>query len=106
MTREVVVVGAVRTPIGKFSGSLTPLSAPELGSLVIRETLERSGIDSGVVDEVIMGNALGDDSMTAAGAMGYAMESCAVNEYWQDIYRTNLPASYGEGGVAFSARAA
>jgi len=58
MTREVVVVGAVRTPIGKFSGSLTPLSAPELGSLVIRETLERSGIDSGVVDEVIMGNAL------------------------------------------------
>jgi len=43
----------------------------------------------------LMGNALGDDSMTAAGAMGYAMESSAVNEYWQDIYQTNFPASYG-----------
>jgi hypothetical protein len=42
---------------------------------------------------------LGDDAMTAAGAMGYSTESAAVNEYWQDIYRTNLPASYGEGGV-------
>jgi hypothetical protein len=44
----------------------------------------------------LMGNALGDDAMTAAGAMGYAMESAAVNEYWQDIYQTNFPASYGK----------
>ncbi|MGA2529838.1 MAG: acetyl-CoA C-acetyltransferase [Acidimicrobiales bacterium] len=58
MTREVVVVGAVRTPIGKFSGSLAPLSAPEMGSLVIRETLARSGVEVDIVDEVIMGNAL------------------------------------------------
>jgi acetyl-CoA C-acetyltransferase len=58
MTRDVVVVGAVRTPIGKFSGLLSPLSAQELGSLVIRETLDRSGIEADVVDEVIMGNAL------------------------------------------------
>jgi endoglucanase Acf2 len=47
----------------------------------------------------LLGNMLGDDAMTAAGAMGYSTESAAVNEYWQDIYRTNLPASYGEGGV-------
>ena len=44
----------------------------------------------------LMGNALGDDSMTAAGAMGYSMESAAVNEYWQDMYQTNFPASYGK----------
>jgi len=44
----------------------------------------------------LMGNALGDSSMTAAGAMGYAMESTAVNEYWQDIYQTNFPATYGK----------
>ena len=44
----------------------------------------------------LMGNALGDDSMTAAGAMGYSMESAAVNEYWQDIYQTNFPATYGK----------
>ncbi len=37
---EAVIVGAVRTPIGKFNGSLASLSAPELGSLVIGETLE------------------------------------------------------------------
>ena len=44
----------------------------------------------------LLGNALGDDAMTAAGAMGYAMESTAVNEYWQDIYQTNFPATYGK----------
>ena len=47
----------------------------------------------------LLGNQLGDSAMTAAGAMGYAVESTAVNEYWQDMYRTNLPASYGKGGV-------
>ena len=45
----------------------------------------------------MLGNMTGDDAMTAAGAMGYATESAAVNEYWQDMYRTNLPASYGKG---------
>ena len=44
----------------------------------------------------LMGNAMNDNAMTAAGAMGYAMESAAVNEYWQDIYQTNFPASYGK----------
>jgi endoglucanase Acf2 len=44
----------------------------------------------------LMGNALNDDAMTAAGAMGYAMESSAVNEYWQDIYQTNFPPTYGK----------
>jgi endoglucanase Acf2 len=45
----------------------------------------------------LLGNTLGDDAMRAAGAMGYAVESSAMNEYWQDLYRTNLPASYGKG---------
>jgi acetyl-CoA C-acetyltransferase len=58
MTRDAVIVGAVRTPIGKFNGSLAPLSAPELGSLVIREALERAGIAASAVEEVIIGNAL------------------------------------------------
>lgn len=47
----------------------------------------------------LLGNQLGDAQMAAAGAMGYAVESTAVNEYWQDMYRTNLPASYGKGMV-------
>lgn len=44
----------------------------------------------------LLGNALDDDAITAAGAMGYAMESAAVNEYWQDMYHTNFPPSYGK----------
>jgi len=44
----------------------------------------------------LMGNALNDNAMTAAGAMGYATESVAVNEYWEDIYQTNFPATYGQ----------
>ena len=47
----------------------------------------------------LLGNQLGDGAMAAAGAMGYAVESTAVNEYWQDMYRTNTPSSYGKGGV-------
>ncbi len=47
----------------------------------------------------LLGSVLGNDEMTAAGAMGYAVESAAVNEYWQDTSRTNLPASYGKGMV-------
>ncbi len=58
MTREVVIVGAARTPIAKLSGSLTPLSAAQMGSLVIKETLARAGIDGAAVEEVIMGNTL------------------------------------------------
>lgn len=52
----------------------------------------------------LLGNMLGDSQMTAAGAMGYAVESAATSEYWQDAYRTNLPASYGKGsaGIVWS----
>lgn len=56
--REAVIVSAVRTAIGSFNGSLTPLSATELGGLVIQEALKRAGIDGAGVSEVIMGNVL------------------------------------------------
>jgi acetyl-CoA C-acetyltransferase len=53
-----VVLSAVRTPIGKFMGGLSPLSAPELGAKVIAESVRRAGIDSKQVDEAIMGNVV------------------------------------------------
>ncbi len=53
-----VILSAVRTPIGKYLGGLAPLSAPKLGALVIREAVRRAGIDTGAVEEVIMGNVL------------------------------------------------
>ena len=53
-----VILSAVRTPIGKFLGGLSPLPAPRLGALVVREAVRRAGVDAAAVDEVIMGNVL------------------------------------------------
>jgi len=53
-----VILSSVRTPIGKFLGALTPFSAVELGSIVVREAVSRAGIEPAQVDEVIMGNVI------------------------------------------------
>ena len=53
--REAVIVSAVRTPVGKFQGSLQPFAAPRLGALVVREAMRRAGVDPAEVDECIMG---------------------------------------------------
>ena len=50
---EIVIVGAARTPIGKFGGSLAKIPAAELGALVIRKALERAGIAAEQVSEVL-----------------------------------------------------
>ena len=55
MSRNVVIVDSVRTPIGSFCGSLAKVSAVELGTTVIKALLERSKIKPEEVDEVIMG---------------------------------------------------
>ncbi|MDR2127346.1 MAG: acetyl-CoA C-acetyltransferase [Prevotellaceae bacterium] len=56
--KEIIIAGAVRTPIGKFGGSLTSVPVQELGNIVIKEALKRAGIAVDAVDEVIMGNVL------------------------------------------------
>ncbi|KTE93848.1 acetyl-CoA acetyltransferase [Desulfitobacterium hafniense] len=56
--RTAVIVSAVRTPIGSFRGNLSELSAVDLGSIVIKESIKRAGIAEADVDEVIMGNVL------------------------------------------------
>ncbi len=55
---EPVILSAVRTPIGKFLGSLSSLPAPRLGALAVAESIRRAGISPDSVDEVIMGNVL------------------------------------------------
>lgn len=55
---DVVIVSAVRTPVGKFQGSLSGFSATQLGALAVREAVRRAGIDPRQVDECIMGNVL------------------------------------------------
>jgi len=54
----VLLSGGARTPIGRFLGGLSRLSAPELGAIAVRAAADRSGIDVGDVDEVIMGNVV------------------------------------------------
>jgi len=56
--QDAVIVSAVRTPTGRFLGSLKDLTAPELGALVVREAVRRAGIDPASVDECIMGNVV------------------------------------------------
>ena len=56
--REAVIVSAVRTPIGKFQGTLVPLSAPDLGAIAVRAAVERAGVDPALIDEVLMGNVV------------------------------------------------
>ena len=56
--REVVLVGAARTPIGSFLGTLAAVPAPRLGAIAIKAALERAGVSPSAVDEVILGNVL------------------------------------------------
>lgn len=55
---DVVIVAAVRTPVGKFMGSLADFSAPQLGAMVVREVVRRAGLDLKQVDECILGNVV------------------------------------------------
>jgi acetyl-CoA C-acetyltransferase len=57
-SRQAVIVSAARTPIGKFLGGLSSLSAPELGAIAIRAAVQRSGIGMQDIEEVIMGNVI------------------------------------------------
>ena len=56
--KEAVIVSGIRTALGKFAGSLTPFSAPQLGGIVIKEAINRAGIQPQEIDEVIMGNVV------------------------------------------------
>src|ERR1700739_1478880 len=55
---DVVIISGCRTPVGKFQGSLSDFTAPQLGALVVREAVKRAGIDPAQVDECIMGNVV------------------------------------------------
>jgi acetyl-CoA C-acetyltransferase len=53
-----VIVGAVRTPVGRYLGGLASLGAPQLGAIAVREAISRAGIDGSAIDEVIMGQVV------------------------------------------------
>ncbi len=55
---QAVILSAVRTPVGKFLGGLAPLSAPELGAIVVREAVQRAQLEPAQISECIMGNVV------------------------------------------------
>ncbi len=55
---DVVIISACRTPVGKFQGSLSDLSAPQIGAIVVREAVQRAKLDPKQVEECIMGNVV------------------------------------------------
>src|SRR5919106_6288967 len=57
LKEDIFLIAALRTPIGKFGGGLSTLTAPQLGTESAKATIARSGIDPAAIDEVIFGNA-------------------------------------------------
>lgn len=55
---DVYIVGAARTPIGRFLGALSSLSAPALGAVAVRAAVERAGVDPAAVEDVVIGNVV------------------------------------------------
>jgi acetyl-CoA C-acetyltransferase len=55
---EVVIISGVRTPVGKFQGSLSDFTAPQLGAIAVKEAVKRAGLSPEHVDECIMGNVV------------------------------------------------
>jgi len=56
--KEVVIVGAARTPVGRFGGTLKDIPAVQLGAIAVKEALKRAGVSPEQVNEVILGNVL------------------------------------------------
>jgi len=77
-----VICAAVRTPIGTFSGGLSSVRAPQLGALVVKAILEKTGVDAGKIDEVIMGNVcqagLQQNPARQAAIFGGVPSSCSA----------------------------
>jgi len=85
--KDVVIVSAVRTPIGSFGGSLSSLSATQLGGIAFRAAVQRAGIDGKQIDELFVGNVipagLGQAPATqvaAAAGLGFEIPSTLINK--------------------------
>ena len=67
MSRDVVVLSAVRSAIGSFGGSLSSFEPAELGGIVMKEAVARSGVDPALINYVTVGNTIPTDSRYAYG---------------------------------------
>jgi acetyl-CoA C-acetyltransferase len=85
--KEVYIVSAVRTPIGSFGGSLSSLSAVQLGAIAIKGALQKAGVDPKQVQEVLMGNVLSAGlgqapatQMAAGAGLGFEIPCSIINK--------------------------
>ncbi len=67
MTRRAAIVSPLRTPVGKFLGTLAPLDAGQLGAVILKALIERSGIDPARVDDVVFSQGYGNGEAPAIG---------------------------------------
>jgi len=67
MTRRAAIVSPLRTPVGKFLGTLAPLTAGELGAIVLKALVERSGVDPTAIDDVVFAQGYGNAEAPAIG---------------------------------------
>ena len=99
---DVVIVSAVRTPVGKFQGSLSEMTAVQLGALVVREAVHRAGVSASEVDECIMGcvlpAGLGQNPARQAALQGGLADSVAA-------LTINMVCGSGLKAVALAAQA-
>jgi acetyl-CoA C-acetyltransferase len=100
--REAVIISAVRTPVGKFLGSLKGFKATELGAIVVRESVRRAGVAAEDVDEVIMGcviqAGLGQNPARQAalgGGLPPAVSAVTVNKVCGSGLKTVMMAAQG-----------
>ena len=56
--KDIVIISAVRTPVGKFQGGLKSMTATQLGAVAVKAAVERAGLSPEQIDEVIMGNVV------------------------------------------------
>lgn len=84
---EVVILSAVRTPIGSFGGSLASLTAVQLGSMAVRAALKRAGVEPGLVQEFFFGNVLSAGlgqapatQIASGGGLGFGVPCTLVNK--------------------------
>lgn len=99
--RDVAIVSAVRTPVGKFQGALSELSAVELGAIVVREAVRRAGVAPESVDECVMGcvlpAGLGQAPARQAALRGGLADSVSA-------YTINMVCGSGLKAVALAAQ--
>ena len=96
-SKEVVIVGAVRTPIGSYKGSLKQIKADLLGSIVIKEVLKKSKFNKDEIDEVIMGQVL-----TAGGGQNPARQAAMNAGINKEKTATTINQVCGSGLAAIS----